>query len=247
MKRDELWRDPQGEEWRVSEVATITTDHAGTRPVYAWVRHVSGVTAKITAEEWPRWRRLAPDPLRGHRWALARGAHVVTYPADHPCPVSKGERFTISGAVLVVESIAQKLHTRPPVWQVTFSRIEADRPNLLRATPPARARRTPYDDLDADAVRRAAIDSAYTTSPVAAMSQEPESVGPDWRDTRAPERELERQEARRARMAQTAGEDEVDRAAARLKQVGRERLRAGHDVADLLADVMARLAREGRA
>lgn len=117
---------------------------------------------------------------------------------------------------------------------------------LLRSAPPAHADHEEITDLDAFAIKRAAAESAYTSSEYAAMPNEPESVGPDWEDKGRAKREKDRLDERKAAMSEATLEMEAKKLAARAKQVVLERGRKGEDLTHLLADVYERLANETR-
>ena len=150
------------------------------------------------------------DPLAGMRLGIAeRKIKVLRWPADVPCPVKKGDRFEIRGVVIQIESINRKIVKGAPAeWHATFIRHEPDRVHLLRQAPPVHAGSEKDLDLDISAEERARRDGNYTSSRVSAMPMEPESVGPEWEDPRAAEKELMRQTARkdieRQRMEQAA-------------------------------------------
>lgn len=138
-----------------------------------------------------------------------RKIKVLRWPADEPCPVEKGDRFEIRGVVIEIESIKRKINKgQPAEWHATFIRHEPDRVHLLRQAPPVHAGSEKDLDIDLSATERARRDGCYTSSKVAAMPLEPESVGPDWDDAKAAEREAIRHAARkeieRERMEQAA-------------------------------------------
>lgn len=188
------------------------------------------------------------DPLAGKRTAINnRDISVLIWPAvddqgrSLPCPVAKGDRFKIRSVEIEIENPTRKLPKgRKAEWHATFVRHERDRPQLLRRVPSGIP-----DGPDHVAGRseqeRARVESAYTSSPRQALVDEPESVGPDWKDHGVAEREKRRQDDRREVLDQEA---EVMKAAARLKQVGKEQARKGKDLTPLLADIYARLAAE---
>jgi hypothetical protein len=184
------------------------------------------------------------DPLAGKRKAINEGkVTVLRYPASKPCPIEVGEKHTLQSCVIEVERITRKLiKGKEAEWHVTFIRHEEDRPYLLRFTPPAHADRDDRRDADASAIERARVESAYTSTTHAASPHEPESVGPDWEDKHKAERELERQKAREERFNVERQNQEVDRAAARVKQVGKTLGEKGVDLTEDLAEIYARLA-----
>lgn len=183
-----------------------------------------------------------PDPLAGFRDKINNGdIAVLRFPADQPCPVVKGDSFELRSCSIVIESVNRKLPAgKPAEWHVQFVRMDVDRPQLLRRVPSGLP--TPHDKHDGlSAIERARRESAYTSSPKQALVDEPESVGPDWKDMGAAQREKRRLENRREVMDQEA---EVMKVAARLKQVGKEQTRKGRDITYLLEDIYARLAEE---
>jgi hypothetical protein len=188
------------------------------------------------------------DPLKGQRRAVLSGEiNVFRWPHKGPCPVSVGNRFPVGHIEVEITRVKESLKAgRLPLWIAEFTRIEPDTVHLLRSAPPAHDDGAEQHDLDDREIRKAAAASAYTSSPYAAVPNEPESVGPDWEDKKRGERELERQQARKARMTVEQSDAEVDKAAARLKQVGKTLGRNGRDLTELLADVYERLAEEER-
>lgn len=248
MIRDELWADSSGQEHRVDEVRNVKDADGQAHLAFVWMRdRQGGGRQKVMADALESWKRLAPDPLAGHRRALLDGRLLITFDAGVPCPLEPGERFQLQGCVVTVHKVTRKLiKGTGSVWVVAFNREDVEPVYLLRSAPPAHSDRPSELNLDADAIRKAGVESAYTSSPVAAIPTEPESVGPDWKDTRAPQRELERQQARTARQKQVAQEGQVDRLVARVRQVGTEQARAGVDVGPLLDDIYVRLAQAAR-
>jgi hypothetical protein len=150
------------------------------------------------------------DPLAGMRLSIAeKTIKVLRWPADEPCPVEKGEKFEVRGAVIEIETINRKIVKGAPAeWHATFIRHEPDRVHLLRQNPPVHAGSEKDLDIALPAAERARRDGNYTSSRVSAMPMEPESVGPDWIDPRSAERSLLHKEARkdleRERMEQAA-------------------------------------------
>ena len=188
------------------------------------------------------------DPLKGQRKAVNdRKATVLRWPAVHECPVAKGERYPLQSCVIEIETVSRKLvKGRPAEWQATFIRHEQDRVFNLRQNPPSHASSEKDAHLDISAAEKARRDGSYTASNATAVPHEPESVGPDWKDTGAAGRELVRQDERKARMTADQQDAEVDKAAARLKQVGKTLGRDGHDLTHFLADLYERMATEER-
>jgi hypothetical protein len=185
------------------------------------------------------------DPLAGYRKQInERRITTLIWPADQPCPVEKGQMYELQSCTIEIEQPSRKLiKGRQAEWHVKFVRHEVDRPQLLRYIPPTRAPTGDDGNLNLTDTERARRESAYTSTSHAASPHEPESVGPDWEDKRRGERELERQAARKSMERQDA---EIDKAAARLKQVGKTLGANGHDLTHLLEDVYERLATEER-
>lgn len=189
------------------------------------------------------------DPLAGKRKAISRkDVTVLIWPAVNskgkplPAPVQKGDRFRVSGVpVIEIERVSRKLPAgRKPEWHATYVRHEVDRPVLLRRVPSGMPD-GPDKVRGRSEQERARVESSYTSSPKLAVVDEPESVGPDWVDPGAAAREKRRLEDRRSVVDQEA---EVMKAAARLKQVGKEQARKGKDLTYLLEDIYERLAQE---
>lgn len=186
------------------------------------------------------------DPLQGQRKAVnERTTTMLRWPAKKPCPVSKGDRYELQSCVIEIDTVSRKIiKGRPAEWQATFIRHEQDTVNLLRFTPPTRAPRAEDSSIGLTDTEKARREGSYTSTAHAASPHEPESVGPDWEDKHAAERELARQTEGKARMTADRQDAEVDKAAARLKQVGRTLGRNGRDLTHMLDDVLERLARE---
>jgi len=189
------------------------------------------------------------DPLAGKRTAINdRTMKTIIWPAMDdegrtvPCPVAKGDRFTLRSCVIEIETISRSLRGGVAEWHARFIRHERERVYLLRFTPPTRPPSEDDSHLGLSQEERAKREGMYTSSRHSASPHEPESVGPDWKDTRKAERELERQDARKARLDVERQDREVDRAAARVKQVGKTLGAKGVDLTDELADIYARLA-----
>ena len=138
------------------------------------------------------------DPLRGMRRAIAQGkVRVLRWPADEECPVKKGERYKVQAIEIEIETIQRKIvKGKPPEWHATYVRIERDRVHLLRQAPPVHATHERDLDLDADLAERARRDGQYTSSRLTAVPDEPESVGPDWKDPDSEKRRLRHKEHR---------------------------------------------------
>ena len=183
------------------------------------------------------------DPLAGMRRKISAGdIAVLRWPAKtDKAPVAKGDRFTVGSSVIVIETVSRKLPAgKPAEWHASFVRIVEDKPQLLRRVPSGLP--TPSDRLDGrSVVERARVESAYTSAAKLALVDEPESVGPDWKDTGVAEREARRLKDRRVVQDE---ETEARKAAARVKQVVLETGRKGKDLTPLLDDIYARLAEE---
>ena len=139
------------------------------------------------------------DPLAGMRRKIASGdLKVLRWPADRECPVEKGQRFKVQAVEIEIESVQRKIVKGKPVeWHATFIRHEKDRVFLLRQAPPVHATHETLDDISVSKAERARRDGNYTSSRVSAVPDEPESVGPDWKDDMAEKRRLRHQQERR--------------------------------------------------
>lgn len=192
------------------------------------------------------------DPLVGYREGINDGnVRRLIWPADRPCPVEVGQRFRLRSCEIEIESVQRRIvKGRAPEWQATFIRHETESVYLLRRTPPTHTGSEQDARLNLSQTERARRDGNYTSSRVAAVPAEPESVGPDWHDRDATARELERQNDRKAAAMEQDRDAhdraEIQRAKARLTQVATEASRKGRDLTSLLDDVYARLAREER-
>lgn len=212
----------------------------------------------IRFEEVGEWAipkpKLLPLPTSEFRKItedIRRGAKVLVWPAVNeksqtiPCPVEKGQSIPIPGVpVIEIESVNRKLPAgRKAEWHVTFVRHEIDRPQLLRRVPSGLAS-TVRDQVGLSESEKARIDGEYTSSLALSLGkEEPESVGADWSDPKAGEREAQRQMDRRETIRQ---EDELLKVAARLRQVGKQSSRSGRNLTPLLKDIYDRLAEEER-
>lgn len=137
---------------------------------------------------------LTPDLKR----SIAHGeTRRLTWPANKPCPVEKGDRFEIRKWLTIeIEKISRRIPKgKPAEWQAEFIRHEADRPQLLRRTPSGLPLQ-PHEMTGLTEIERARRDGNYTSAPGLALIDEPESVGPDWHDPGVAEREQTRQQAR---------------------------------------------------
>ena len=177
-----------------------------------------------------------------------RRARVLQWPHGDSCPVRVGERFELQSCVIEITRVRESLKAadeegRPrSLWIAEFTRHEQEKVFLLRSAPPAHADHEEQTDLDAAAIKKAAAESAYTSSQHGALPNEPESVGPDWEDKHKAEREAKRQAERRKAMTVEKHDQEVDRAADTLKRVGKSLGRNGVDLTDTLSDLYAKLA-----
>ena len=138
------------------------------------------------------------DPLAGMRRKIASGdLRVLRWPADRDCPVEKGQRFKVQAVEIEIETVQRKIvKGKPPEWHATFIRHEKERINLLRQSPPVHATHEKPEDIDIGMAERARRDGNYTSSRVSAVPDEPESVGPDWKDEMAEVRRLRHKEHR---------------------------------------------------
>jgi hypothetical protein len=164
-----------------------------------------------------RNERTNVDPLAGWRNKIADfETSLIRYPADRDCPVKKGEVYHLRGCSITIESITRKLPAgRPAEYHVTFIRHEDDRVYLLRQSPPVHANSEHDQHINISAQERARRDGQYTSSSVSAVPQEPESVGPEWKDPTA--------EARRARLAELRAEVTQERQAEEMhRRIGRK-------------------------
>lgn len=145
---------------------------------------------QVGAWAMPAKKPTGPDPLTGLRDRIANGEiGLLTYPADKPCPVQKGDRLAIrSWLAIEITKVARKIvRGKGTLWRCEFTRHEADRPQLLRRVPSGLE--TPADQiLGMGDIERARRDGNYTTSTALALADEPESVGPDWIDLEAKQR-----------------------------------------------------------
>ena len=139
------------------------------------------------------------DPLKGMRRKIANGeVKVLRWPADQPCPVQNGDRFKVQGIEIEIHSVKRHIAPGKPVeWHATFIRHEKDRVYLLRQAPPVHATHETLEDISVSKAERARRDGNYTSSRVSAVPDEPESVGPDWKDDMAEKRRLRHQQERR--------------------------------------------------
>jgi hypothetical protein len=157
------------------------------------------------------------DPLAGWRKKIADfETSLIRYPADQDCPVKKGQTFHLRGCSITIESVKRKLIPgKVAEWHVSFVRHEDDRVYLLRQSPPVHANSEHDQHINISAQERARRDGQYTSSSVSAVPQEPESVGPEWKDPTA--------EARRARLAELRAEVTQERQAEEMhRRIGRK-------------------------
>ena len=184
------------------------------------------------------------DPLKGQRRAVLSGEiNVFRWPHKGPCPVSVGNRFPVGHIEVEITRVKESLKAgRLPLWIAEFTRIEPDTVHLLRSAPPVHDDGAEQHDLDDREIRKAAAASAYTSSPYAAVPNEPESVGPDWEDKKRGERELKRQGDRRQLKAEREAREASRMVRARVKEVvaGAK----GEDLTHMFTDIYARLQKE---
>lgn len=138
------------------------------------------------------------DPLAGMRKKIASGEiRVLRWPGDRDCPVQNGQRFQVQGVEIEIHSIKRHIAAGKPVeWHATFIRHEKDRVYLLRQAPPVHATHEKPDEVSGSLAERARRDGNYTSSRVSAVPDEPETVGPDWKDQNAEVRRLRHKEHR---------------------------------------------------
>lgn len=194
------------------------------------------------------------DPLAGKRKAIARKeTAVLIWPAVGeegvllPAPVSKGERFAVHGVPMIqIESCNRKLPAgKPAEWHATFVRLEVDRPQLLRRVPSGLPSSSDMADGRTD-IERARVESAYTSSARMAIVDEPESVGPDWKDGKAAERDLGRRKDAAEIRALDFARKENRRFKSEVAETMKQMIGSGRDLTPLLNDIYERLARERR-
>jgi len=138
------------------------------------------------------------DPLAGMRRKIASGdLKVLRWPGDRECPVEKGQRFTVQAVEIEIETVQRKIvKGKPPEWHATFIRHEKDRIYLLRQAPPVHATHEKPEEVSGSMAENARRDGNYTSSRVSAVPDEPETVGPDWKDQNAEVRRLRHKEHR---------------------------------------------------
>lgn len=67
------------------------------------------------------------DPLAGLRETINRGElKVLTYPADRPCPVKKGQTFKLRSCQIRIEKVRRRLARGKAEWVANFVRIERE-------------------------------------------------------------------------------------------------------------------------
>lgn len=137
------------------------------------------------------------DPLAGFRDRINnREVSVVRWPNVPVAPVVAGQEFSLRSCVIRMDAPTRKLVKGKWEWQASFTRIEVDRPQLLRRVPSGMPD-GPDKTVGLSDIERARVESAYTSSAHQALVREPESVGPDWRDAGRAEREARRLESAR--------------------------------------------------
>jgi hypothetical protein len=174
------------------------------------------------------------DPLAGWRNKIADfETSLIRYPADQDCPVKKGQTYHLRGCSITIESVKRKLIPgKVAEWHVSFVRHEDDKVYLLRQAPPVHANSEQDQHINISAQERARRDGQYTSSSVSAVPQEPESVGPEWKDPDV--------EKRRARLAEMRAELVQERRAEEMhRQLGRKLAKATPEQRE---EVMARVA-----
>jgi len=179
-----------------------------------------------------------------------RKARILQWPHGDSCPVRVGDRFELQSCVIEITRVRESLKAadeegRPrSLWIAEFTRHEEERPQLLRFVPPTRQPSHKDENLDLSETERARRESAYTSTSHAASPHEPESVGADWVDEGAGQRELARQKERKARALEIRNKEAIESTAARLKQVGHTLGAKGRDLTPMLADIIERMDKE---
>jgi len=189
------------------------------------------------------------DPLLGMRRRIARKeVSVLIWPAVGgdgellPAPVKRGERFAVHGVpVIQIESCNRKLPAgKPAEWHASFVRLEVDRPQLLRRVPSGLPSAHDKSDGLSD-IERARVEGNYTSSARMALVDEPESVGPDWKDHGVNEREKNRLAALREQKAEDLAREEARKLKARVDQVVIRTGKKGVDLTHELQPIYDRL------
>jgi hypothetical protein len=163
---------------------------------------------------------------------------VLRWPGDSECPVQKRQRFKVQGIIIEIDTIQRKIvKGKPPEWHATFIRHERDRVYLMRQSLPVQATHERPEDVTLDMAERARRDGNYTSSPVVAIPQEPETVGPDWKDKKRLERERARQEALKQIRRKKYERDTSRRVKIAIEQKFKELNARGCDYMPLVAEI----------
>lgn len=185
---------------------------------------------------------------RQQRVDLFAGKHPrIAFPGDRPCPVSPGDSHPLSAKVSLIVLGVRRSKQGEHVLQYA---VRDDRPRLLRSSMHDMdfdAIRNSYDeygmpgDPDAPAIERARVEGAYTSSPMAALSNEPEAVDDDTlrqETKRARERDEMRKRAAFAELRRRQAELPPEARLAELRRFARER---GVDIRSELKVIERRL------
>ena len=180
---------------------------------------------------------MPTDPLAGWRQSINKGkVSRIRYPGDRPCPVEVGDRFALRSCEVLIDHVERKIvKGRPAEWHASFVRIEDERTYLLRRSPPAHAETD--QDVDLSRAEQARRDGNYTSSRFAALTNEPESVGPDWQDRSVADRAVrwqqDRNEERMKADKDAEDRETITRLKARITQVATEISRRGDSIEEL--------------
>ena len=167
-----------------------------------------------------------------------------------------GTRFTVESpelSVTVVNLKRKLIKGEGAVYRPTEIKVVDLRPETLlrKSLPVVRVGKGTDHSVKPPtraSIEKARIDGAYTDKTALALTgpgaTDPgEGNPPDWQDKGAAERELKRQEERRAEMSVERHDAEVDRAAIQLKRIGKRLGRKGVDLTPTLAELYERLAK----
>ncbi len=182
---------------------------------------------------------------RAQRTAIfAGGAPRIAFPGTQPPDIEAGQVIPLSTNV----SLTIRGTTRGKKGEhILVYSVRDDRPNLLRRRPPAHSPQGADEGpLDAEAIARAARESAYTTTSHGALTDAGEAVEPEYQDklTResrarwAAEQSTERLEQQARQGARKLG--------AQLRDLAIEIVRNGGDPVAFLAGVQRLIREEGR-
>lgn len=133
------------------------------------------------------------------------------------CPVQVGEKVRLSARVsLEVRRVDPQ---KPGGWKLIYTLMDTRDPvRLLRRTPPAHREGDELDIEDEGAIRAAAVQSFYTSTPGSAITDAGEAPDREWVETRSKtQREFDHQR-RLARHAEKMREQGRERSKARRKR-----------------------------